>query len=142
MIWKQEGYGYLYDGALDIESSFSAASLFPVSSEFRLGAANGINDSNGEIDDFRIYNRALSKDEIARIYGGGHGDFYNHSIEFSYPEEYQLPIPLTVKFLRDGYPVNVDGTFTNADITITSGDDSDRFSNQSIRRNLSDFSLS
>ena len=78
-----------------MESSFSAASLFPVSSEFRLGAVNGINDSNGEIDDFRIYNRALSKDEIARIYGGGHGDFYNHTLEFSYPEEYQLPIPLT-----------------------------------------------
>ena len=112
------------DGALDMESSFSAASLFPLSSEFRLGAVNGINDSNGEIDDFRIYNRALSKDEIARIYGGGHGDFYNHTLEFSYPEEYQLPIPLTVKFLRDGYPVNVDGTFTDADITITSGDDS------------------
>ena len=66
----------------------------------------------------------LTKDEIARIYGGGDGDLYNHSLEFSYPEEYQLPIPLTVKFLRDGYPVNVDGTFTDADITITSGTDS------------------
>ena len=109
---------------MDIESSFSSASLFPVSSQFRLGAANGVNDSNGEIDDFRIYNRALSIDEIARIYGGGYGDFYNHNIEFSYPEEYQLPIPLTVKFLRDGYPINVDGTFSEADITITSGNDS------------------
>ena len=61
------------NGELDIQSSFASSSPFPLTSEFRLGKADNLDFSSGEIDDFRIYQRILSTDEIKQIYGLGGG---------------------------------------------------------------------
>ena len=56
-----------FDGKLDLESSFSGNLPFPLSSAFRLGPPNEINTTLGEIDDFRIYQRALTEDEVIKF---------------------------------------------------------------------------
>ena len=109
------------NGELDIQSSFASSSPFPLASEFRLGKADNLDFSSGEIDDFRIYQRILSTDEIKQIYGLGGGDFHNHTIELSSSNRFELPLKVTARFLRDGFPVQIDGTFSQGDISITSG---------------------
>ena len=54
---------------------------------------------------------------------GGNGDFYNRSIEFSYDSNLQIPKPVTIRFLEDGLPVELNATgsgeFTSADLSVT-----------------------
>jgi hypothetical protein len=109
------------NGNLDIESSFSANLTFPSSDAFRLGPTDEIDTTSGEVDDFRIYDRALSIGEIQKIFGGGKGDFDNHTIELTTSESFALPIVVTARFLRDGYPVDLNGSFSNSDASISTG---------------------
>ena len=109
------------NGEPDIASSFSSSSVFPLSSPFRLGKADNLDFSIGEIDDFRIYHRVLSNDQIKQIYGLGEGDFHNHTIELSSSGQFELPIAVTARFLKDGSPVELDGSFSDDNTSITSG---------------------
>ena len=98
---------HFINGELDLESSFASSSAFPLSSPFKIGHADGITNSKGEIDDFRIYNRVLSPQEIDQIYGQGYGDFYNHKIVISESGIFELPVRIEVRFLKDGFPVEL-----------------------------------
>ena len=79
------------DGILDTQSNFSGTSPLLFSSPFRLGPPDQIDSTLGEIDDFRIYKKALSADEIYALHGGGIGDFNSHTIELSYSENINCP---------------------------------------------------
>ena len=127
--WSHLGFTYDLDarrarifinGKLDLESSFAGNLPFPTSAIFRLGPPDSIDSTFGEVDDFRLYNRALSINEVQQIYGQGKGDFNNHTIELSHTDTYELPILVTARFLRDGFPVDVNASFNNSDATITS----------------------
>ena len=79
------------NGELDLQSGFSSTTALPLSTSFRLGHEDNISSSLGEIDDFRIYNRALSPQEITQLYGGGNGDFYNHTIKLNHSGSTNFP---------------------------------------------------
>ena len=115
---------FFLDGELDDEMIFAGNLPLPLSSGFRLGPQDGQEASStiGSIDDFRMYQRALEPLEIAKIYGDGNGDFYDHSIEFSYSEELRLPSLVEVSFLQDGYPIELQsGSLILSDLQITNG---------------------
>ncbi|SVD79924.1 uncharacterized protein METZ01_LOCUS432778, partial [marine metagenome] len=114
---------FYLDGQLDNESSFSSNQLFPLSQAFRLGPQDGTEATAtiGKVDDFRVYEAALSGSEISRLFGGGSGDFYQRTIEVTQISGYQSPEKVTVRFLQDGFPVSVDG-FDSADYSpVTNG---------------------
>ena len=49
------------------------------------------------------------------------GDFHNHTIELSSSGQFELPITVTVRFLKDGFSVELDGSFVVDDTSVTSG---------------------
>ena len=116
---------FYLNGEFDSEASFANSQIFPLAQAFRLGPQDGIESSltEGKVDDFRIYHVELNTSEISGIYGGGNGDFYNRSIEFSYDSNLQIPKPVTIRFLEDGFPVELNATgsgqFTSADLSVT-----------------------
>jgi hypothetical protein len=110
---------------LTVKLVLPIARFFPLAQAFRLGPQDGIESSltEGKVDDFRIYHVELNTSEISGIYGGGNGDFYNRSIEFSYDSNLQIPKPVTIRFLEDGLPVELNATgsgqFSSADLSVT-----------------------
>ena len=77
--------------------------------------------TRGKADDFRIYNTALSQTDIEGIYGSG-GDFHNRSIEFAYSSELQLPKFITIRFLEDGLPTELNASsFDLSDLSVSNG---------------------
>jgi len=78
LVFSYDGQAlYLYDnGALKATKEISGgASLKSSGNKMRIGTGNDINNSNlfykGKMADLRIYNYALSSDEIKAMYGGG-----------------------------------------------------------------------
>ena len=73
-------------------------------------------------DDFQVYHSALSQADLERIYGSGLGDFNNRSIDFVFSDELELPKPVTIRFLEDGLPVELNASsFDVSDLVVTSG---------------------
>lgn len=67
------GYQTLYvNGVQQVDSDISSASVTTTGTALTLGAGTGgFRDLNGGIDDFRVYNRALSQAEITALYTAG-----------------------------------------------------------------------
>ena len=120
---------FYINGVFDSEGSFANSQIFPLAQAFRLGPQDGNESSvtEGKIDDFRVYQIELTSSDISRIYGSGKGDFYNRTIEFSYDSTLQIPKPVTIRFLEDGQPVELNATgngeFTSADISVSNTTD-------------------
>jgi len=72
---KDESAGEIsiyFDGFLQKSSSIVDDTLINISGQLQIGAARGHdNDLIGKMDDFRLYNRALTANEIAALYRGG-----------------------------------------------------------------------
>ena len=107
------------NGDLDVESGFSGNMELPTSSPLQIGPSEGVTDNLGQLDDFRLYHRALSMDEIKRIYGNGYGDFDEHTVELIPPNSVSLPLLLKARFLKNGFPVDVNSSFTAQDLSLT-----------------------
>ena len=89
---------------------------------FNIGAndTNSANFFDGDLDDLRIYRVALNADEVSRLYGAGSGDFGVRAIEITSSPTLSVPMPVTLRFLRDGSPIEAAG-FTLSDLSVTGG---------------------
>ncbi|MEC7628228.1 MAG: LamG-like jellyroll fold domain-containing protein, partial [Verrucomicrobiota bacterium] len=115
---------FFLNGKFDSETSFAGNLALPLSQAFRLGPQDGseATATRGKADDFRIYNTALSQTDIEGIYGSGGGDFHNRSIEFAYSSELQLPKFITIRFLEDGLPTELNASsFDLSDLSVSNG---------------------
>ena len=115
---------FFLNGKLDSEASFAGSLALPLSQGFRLGPQDGAESTTtmGKADDFRVYHSALSQADLERIYGSGLGDFNNRSIDFVFSDELELPKPVTIRFLEDGLPVELNASsFDVSDLVVTSG---------------------
>ena len=59
---------------------------------------------------FRVYGVALNMEEIGKLHGAGMGDFDRRTIEFVYSDNLEIPNPIEIRFLQDGFPVNLEST--------------------------------
>ncbi|MDG0965255.1 MAG: hypothetical protein P8O23_09315, partial [Opitutales bacterium] len=112
---------FYINGVLDSEGNFANSQIFPLAQAFRLGPQDGHESTvtEGKIDDFRIYETELNAIEVAQVYGSGNGDFYNRTIEFSFDSKLQIPKSVTIRFLEDGFPVELNATGTIGDFNTS-----------------------
>jgi hypothetical protein len=73
VMLRSSGVMSFYVNAVLTPSSITATPLVPTA--FRIGSDSGIRFFNGAIDDVRIYNRALSSNEVAQLYALGSDGF-------------------------------------------------------------------
>ena len=119
---------FYINGEFEGEASFANNQIFPFSKSFRLGPLDGTQstETEGLIDDFRIYAAELNLNEVSKLYGSGFGDFHSRTIAIKYSSNFQHPKPVTIEFLEDGFPVelnatNTPGGFTTGDLSVTNG---------------------
>ncbi|MFP6887937.1 MAG: LamG-like jellyroll fold domain-containing protein, partial [Opitutales bacterium] len=93
--------------------------------KFRIGSnlnGNG-NHWPGKMDDFRMYDKAMSASDVEAMYNFGAGDFVPHAptpvITAASPTS-TTPIPVTVIFKKDGANAAVTG-FDASDLSVTGG---------------------
>jgi hypothetical protein len=58
---------FYIDGKLDSTRSYAEAGKLDLSGDLRIGGAPGVRGLDGEVDDFRVYAKALSAPEIAEL---------------------------------------------------------------------------
>ncbi len=103
---------YFYLNGVRTPNTSATTLTFPT--DFTIGSQNGLRFFNGAVDDVRIYNRAITSNEVAQIYSGNEGPCYPHAAT-------------AIPFLFNGFVVGatmVDGGcgYTNApSVTITGG---------------------
>ena len=94
-------------------------------SSFRIGSQNGIRYFNGQVDDVRIYDRALSTNEVAQLYAfeadlpvitaQPQGKIVSQGGPVSFAVAATAQNPLTFQWSKDGIPIS---TATNATLLI------------------------
>jgi hypothetical protein len=123
VMLQQTGTTMFFVDATQTTNNFGAPPLSP--SAFTIGGQNGVHYFNGEVDDVRIYNRALSSSEIALLYAF-EGDV---PVITAQPQGGMVPqgstvslsvvdaalSPLTYQWNKDGAPI---ATATNATLLI------------------------
>ena len=67
---------FYFNGGRTPSTSDNSVS-FPT--DFTIGSQNGLRFFHGAVDDVRIYNRAISSNEVAQIYGSNEGPCYPHA---------------------------------------------------------------
>ena len=116
---------FFINGVLDSEISFAGAQLFPMARILRARPMDSLEEAatRGMLDDFRVYGVA-TMEEIGRLHGAGMGDFDRRTIEFAYSDNLEIPKPIEIRFLQDGFPVNLEstspGSFELSDLIETS----------------------
>ncbi|MBC8349631.1 MAG: LamG domain-containing protein, partial [Verrucomicrobia bacterium] len=122
---------FYVDGILDAESPFAGTHALALDHQFWVGGndTNSDNFFQGDLDDLRIYDSVLNETEISGIHGEGFGDFDNQLVTFESKPSLTTPIPVTVRFLQDGFPIEVTG-FDQLDLNVPGGNISS-FSKQS-----------
>ena len=69
---------FYIDGALDSEKDFGASSFNTTSDGIKIGdreyTGDEADDFKGEMDEVRLYDRALTEEEVQELYDGGGGD--------------------------------------------------------------------
>ena len=107
---------FFINGEFDSETSFAGSLPFPLSDGFRLGPTDDYQalSTRGGIDDFRVYEIALSYEEVRRLYADGEGDLNRKTIHLETSPDFENPKTVDVRFLGDGLPLEVSSSGSDA----------------------------
>ena len=102
------------------KSNISTGNVFPLQFGRFTEETRTDRTFKGLLDDFRVYNTALSYEDISKLYNGGDGDFLVVPSFVLDEVVEKSPAQGSVIFNRNGIPINV-LNFTESDLQITNG---------------------
>lgn len=128
VMLRESGTTKFFVGGIQTVNTFSTTPHPPTA--FTIGSATGYGFFNGQVDDVRIYNRALSDSEVGQLYAfeaapqivtQPQGQVGYWGMAASFQVGAGSPLPLSYQWYKDGFPIswatNPTLTLTNLDFT-------------------------